>query len=125
MTVGLLVGFANYIGNFWDPINRLGQMYSQLLIAMASSERIFEFMDEEPTVGELTEAAVRCRESAATFSSRTSCSNTRKGVRRCKGIDLDVKAGQTIALVGHTGSGKSTIMNLLCRFYDPVEGARA
>ena len=50
LTVGLLVAFANYVGNFWDPINRLGQMYNQLLVAMASSERIFEFMDEEPSI---------------------------------------------------------------------------
>ena len=57
ITVGVLVGFANYIGNFWDPINRLGQMYSQLLIAMASSERIFEFIDEKPTVAERSEAS--------------------------------------------------------------------
>ena len=83
-TVGLLVAFANYVGNFWEPINRLGQMYSQLLIAMASSERIFEFIDEEPTVGELTEARSLPRISA-TFISRTSCSNTRKGVRRSRG----------------------------------------
>ena len=56
ITIGLLIGYANYMSNFWDPINRLGQMYSQLLIAMASSERIFEFIDEEPTVGDITTA---------------------------------------------------------------------
>ena len=56
MTVGTLVMFATYIGNFWEPINRLGQMYSQLLIAMASSERIFEFMDEQPDVKEKPDA---------------------------------------------------------------------
>lgn len=122
ITVGLLVGFANYIGNFWDPINRLGQMYAQLLIAMASSERIFEFIDEKPTVAELPDArplpAIR-----GDVSFENLIFEYEKGRPALKGISLNVKAGQTIALVGHTGSGKSTIMNLLCRFYDPVQGA--
>src|SRR5690606_12941505 len=52
LTIGLFVTFATYIGQFWEPINRLGQMYAQLLIAMASSERIFEYMDEKPTIRE-------------------------------------------------------------------------
>lgn len=121
LTVGVFVGFANYIGNFWDPINRLGQMYSQLLIAMASSERIFEFIDEEPTVGELKEA-----NPLPNIRGDVKFDNIvfeyEKGRPALKGISLDVKAGQSIALVGHTGSGKSTIINLLCRFYDPVEG---
>jgi len=122
ITVGLLVGFAQYIGNFWDPINRLGQMYAQLLIAMASSERIFEFIDEDPTVGEKENAkplpAIR-----GDVSFENIIFEYEKGRPALKGISLNVNAGQTIALVGHTGSGKSTIMNLLCRFYDPVHGA--
>ncbi|NBC67975.1 ATP-binding cassette domain-containing protein [Paenibacillus sacheonensis] len=122
ITVGLLVGFANYVGNFWDPINRLGQMYAQLLIAMASSERIFEFIDEEPTVGESKEARQLPRISGD-VSFEHIVFEYEKGRPALKGIDLHVKAGETIALVGHTGSGKSTIMNLLCRFYDPVQGA--
>ncbi|CAM4215548.1 ABC transporter ATP-binding protein [Paenibacillus tarimensis] len=121
ITVGVLVGFANYIGNFWEPINRLGQMYSQLLIAMASSERIFEFMDEQPNVKELekpkTLPGIR---GDVTFDNIVF--EYEKGRPALKGISLDVKEGQSIALVGHTGSGKSTIINLLCRFYDPVEG---
>lgn len=121
ITVGILVGFANYIGNFWEPINRLGQMYSQLLVAMASSERIFEFIDEEPTVAEAPDAAplpsikgnVKFEDIVFEYE---------QGRPALKGISLDVTAGQSIALVGHTGSGKSTIINLLCRFYDPVAG---
>jgi len=121
LTIGLLVAFAQYIGNFWDPINRLGQMYSQLLIAMASSERIFEFMDEKPNVGEL-ESAKELTEIRGDVSFENIVFEYEKGRPALKNISLDVKAGQSIALVGHTGSGKSTIINLLCRFYDPVEG---
>jgi ATP-binding cassette subfamily B protein len=121
ITVGLLVGFANYIGNFWDPINRLGQMYSQLLIAMASSERIFEFIDEEPTVAERLQAK-ELPEIRGDVSFEHIIFEYEKGRPALNGVSLDVKAGQSIALVGHTGSGKSTIINLLCRFYDPVEG---
>lgn len=121
ITIGLLIGYANYMSNFWDPINRLGQMYSQLLIAMASSERIFEFIDEEPTVGEITTAkALPSIKGDVKFDSIVF--EYEKGRPALKGITIDVKAGQSIALVGHTGSGKSTIINLLCRFYDPVEG---
>ncbi|GLX71045.1 ABC transporter ATP-binding protein [Paenibacillus glycanilyticus] len=122
ITVGLLVGFANYVGNFWDPINRLGQVYNQLLVAMASSERIFEFIDEEPTVAELHSARP-----LASIKGNVQFDNIvfeyEKGRPALHGISIDVKAGQSIALVGHTGSGKSTIINLLCRFYDPVLGS--
>ncbi|EFM12007.1 ABC transporter related protein [Paenibacillus curdlanolyticus YK9] len=121
LTVGLLVGFANYIGNFWEPINRLGQMYSQLLIAMASSERIFEYLDERPAVGELPAANELPDVKGDVLFDRI-VFEYEAGRPALKGVTIDVKAGQSIALVGHTGSGKSTIMNLLCRFYDPVEG---
>lgn len=121
LTVGLLVAYANYIGNFWEPINRLGQMYSQLLIAMASSERIFEFIDEQPTVGEAQHARqLPAIKGDVTFDNIVF--EYEKDRPALKGISIDVKAGQSIALVGHTGSGKSTIINLLCRFYDPVQG---
>jgi ATP-binding cassette, subfamily B, multidrug efflux pump len=121
LTVGVLVMFANYIGNFWDPINRLGQMYSQFLNAMASSERIFEFIDEKATVAEKDEAPeIQRIDGSIRFDGVVF--EYEPGRPALKGIDLDVEAGKSIALVGHTGSGKSTIINLLCRFYDPVEG---
>jgi ATP-binding cassette, subfamily B, multidrug efflux pump len=121
ITIGLLVAFATYIGYFWEPINRMGQMYSQLLIAMASAERIFETIDEEPSVAELPNAKkLKSIKGNVTFENLVF--EYEAGRPALKGISLDVVAGQSIALVGHTGSGKSTIMNLLCRFYDPVEG---
>jgi ATP-binding cassette subfamily B multidrug efflux pump len=121
LTIGLFVAFATYISHFWEPINRLGQMYAQLLIAMASSERIFEFLDEEPTVGEKKEAP-QLPKIKGNISFENIVFEYEKGRPALRNIHLDIEAGQSVALVGHTGSGKSTIINLLCRFYDPVAG---
>ncbi|WP_010273719.1 ABC transporter ATP-binding protein [Paenibacillus senegalensis] len=121
LSVGVLVGFATYIGFFWEPITRLGQMYSQLLIAMASSERIFEFIDEQPTVAE-SKQAKKLAPIKGDIRLERIVFEYEKGRPALNDIDLKVQQGQSIALVGHTGSGKSTIINLLCRFYDPVQG---
>lgn len=121
LTIGLLIAFTQYVGNFWEPINRLGQMYNQLLVAMASSERIFEFIDEKPSIDDQPGA-----KKLPTIKGDIKLENVvfeyEKGRQALKGINLDVKAGQSIALVGHTGSGKSTIINLLSRFYDITDG---
>ncbi|CAG7611269.1 putative ABC transporter ATP-binding protein [Paenibacillus solanacearum] len=122
ISIGLLVAFATYIGHFWEPINRLGQMYSQMLIAMASSERIFEFIDEKPNVGE-KEDAVDLPNIRGDIEFKQVEFEYEPGRHALNQIDLSVKAGQSIALVGHTGSGKSTIINLLCRFYDVTGGS--
>jgi len=121
LSVGLLLAFITYVGNFWEPINRLGLMYSQLLVAMASSERIFEFLDEQPTVAEKKQAS-ELPPIRGDVSFRDVVFEYEPGRPALRGVSLEVKAGQTIALVGHTGSGKSTFINLLCRFYDPVSG---
>lgn len=122
LTIGLLVAFSNYVGNFWDPINRLGQMYNQLLVAMASSERIFEFIDEEPNIADKPGARA-LPDINGNIKFDHIVFEYEKGRQALKGISLDVKSGQSVALVGHTGSGKSTIINLLSRFYDVTEGA--
>ncbi|WP_309866064.1 ABC transporter ATP-binding protein [Desmospora profundinema] len=122
ITVGALVGFAIYIGNFWEPISRLGQVYNQLLMAMASTERIFEFLDEKPSVPEkadakpLGEIKGRVELDGVVFS----YDSKRQALN---GINLTIHPGQKIALVGHTGSGKTSIVNLICRFYDPTGGS--
>ncbi|QDH19445.1 ABC transporter ATP-binding protein [Saccharibacillus brassicae] len=121
VTVGLLVTFANYVGNFWDPINRLGQMYNQLLVAMASSERIFEFLDEKPSVDDKPGAQALPKINGSVKLEKV-IFEYEPGRQALKGIDIEAQAGQSIALVGHTGSGKSTIINLLSRFYDVTEG---
>jgi ATP-binding cassette subfamily B protein len=122
LTIGLLVAFSNYVGNFWDPINRLGQMYNQLLVAMASSERIFEFIDEEPNIADKP-GARPLPDINGNIKFDHIVFEYEQGRQALKGISLDVKSGQSVALVGHTGSGKSTIINLLSRFYDVTEGA--
>ncbi len=119
--IGILVAFANYVSNFWDPINRLGNMYNQLLVAMASSERIFEFMDEKPSVADKPDAHPMPR-IRGDIVFKDVVFEYEPGRPALKGINLNVKAGQSIALVGHTGSGKSTIINLISRFYDIKSG---
>ncbi|MBW5446563.1 ATP-binding cassette domain-containing protein [Cohnella sp. CFH 77786] len=122
MTVGTLVAFVSYVGSFWEPITRLGMMYSQLLISMSSVERIFEYMDEQPAVAEKEQAkAMPPLQGAVRFENVSFGYEADRLALR--GIHLDVKPGMSIALVGHTGSGKSTIINLLCRFYDVTEGS--
>lgn len=121
ITIGIFVAFAYYLGQFWEPISRLGQVYNQLLVAMASSERIFEFIDEKPSVPEKEDAIdleniqgeIRFEGVEFSYDDKRTALNK---------IDLNIRAGDTLALVGHTGSGKSTIVNLICRFYDPTSG---
>jgi ATP-binding cassette subfamily B protein len=97
-------------------------MYNQLLVAMASSERIFEFIDEEPNIADKP-GARPLPDINGNIKFDHIVFEYEQGRQALKGISLDVKSGQSVALVGHTGSGKSTIINLLSRFYDVTEGA--
>ncbi|WP_019152964.1 ABC transporter ATP-binding protein [Robertmurraya massiliosenegalensis] len=121
MTIGIFVSFAFYLGMFWEPISRLGQVYNQLLMGMASSERIFEFLDEQPIVSEKREA-VRLDEVKGHIQFKDVVFSYDEKRTALKSVNLEMKAGQTVALVGHTGSGKTTIANLISRFYDPTSG---
>lgn len=122
LTVGLFIAFVQYLGRFWEPISRLGNVYNQVLQAMASSERIFEFLDTNPTVAEKPDAYEmppiegRVRFNDVSFSYKPD----RPALRS---VSLEAVPGEVIALVGPTGSGKSSIINLLCRFYDVTEGS--
>lgn len=121
LTIGVFISFAFYLGMFWEPISRLGQLYNMLLVGMASSERIFEFLDEKPIVDE-KDNAVRLEEIRGEIEFKDvefSYDNKRTALNR---ISLKMEAGQTVALVGHTGSGKTTIANLISRFYDATGG---
>ncbi|MCP3741803.1 ABC transporter ATP-binding protein [Rossellomorea sp. BNER] len=121
LQLGEFVSFAFYLGMFWEPISRLGMVYNQLLMGMASSERIFEFLDEKPIVHEKAEAKdlTDIKGNILFDSVEFSYDEKRKALDN---INLEMKAGETVALVGHTGSGKTTIANLITRFYDPTAG---
>lgn len=120
-TIGEFVSFAFYLGMFWEPISRLGQLYNQLLIGMASSERIFEFLDERPMVAEAAKPLVlpSIQGNIDFENVEFSYNSERKALN---GVSFSIKAGETAALVGHTGSGKTTIANLVSRFYDATAG---
>ncbi|MEW9501469.1 ABC transporter ATP-binding protein [Jeotgalibacillus marinus] len=121
LELGEFVSFALLLGMFWEPISRLGMVYNQLLVGMASSERIFEFLDEQPNVSEKKNAKTLDQIKGDIQFNQVdfAYSSDRKAL---DGISLDIKAGETIALVGHTGSGKTTIANMITRFYDPTAG---
>lgn len=121
VTVGLLVAFANYLGNFWTPISQLGQVYNQLLVAMASSERIFQYLDTKPGVKDALEASELPVIQGEVKFERVKF-EYEPGRTALNDVTFTAEAGQTIALVGHTGAGKSTVMNLLARFYDVSAG---
>jgi ABC-type multidrug transport system fused ATPase/permease subunit len=119
---GVLAAFLGYAAMFFDPVQQLSQLYSTFLSAVAALDKIMEVLVEEPQVTDkagsraLPRLRGRVRFDHVRFGYGT-------GAEVLHGIDLDVPAGSTVALVGHTGAGKSTIAKLLARFYDPTEGA--
>lgn len=122
VTIGVLVAFAGYVWRFWQPMANLCNFYNAVLMAMASTERIFELMDTEPDIQDAPEAQeMPPITGAVTFDHVSFQYEPKKPV--LKDICLNVRPGETLALVGPTGAGKSTVVNLVSRFYDPVEGA--
>jgi ATP-binding cassette subfamily B protein len=116
-----LFAFMLYVNNFFDPIQQLSQLYNTFLSAAAALDKIIDVLDEEPEVvdhpGAQTlahiEGHVRFEDVHFAYG---------RGAEVLHGIDLDIPAGTTVALVGHTGAGKSTIAKLLARFYEPTSG---
>ncbi|MCY8318643.1 ABC transporter ATP-binding protein/permease [Bacillus vallismortis] len=121
ITIGVFVSFAFYLGMFWEPISRLGQVYNQLLMGMASSERIFEFLDEQPNVKEKRGAIHKQKINGEISFKEVEFSYDEKR-KALHAVSFTIPAGSTLALVGHTGSGKTTIANLISRFYDATGG---
>ena len=119
--VGLLVAFSSYLSLFWQPIANLGNFYNQIITNLAAAERVFEIIDLEPEikdgekVGEMPDIIGRVRFKNVGFAYED-------GVPVLNDVNFDIKPGETIALVGPTGAGKTTIVNLISRFYDVQTG---
>jgi ATP-binding cassette subfamily B protein len=121
MTVGTLFAFVGYLSNFFDPVQQLSQLYNTFLSAVAALDQITRVLDEEPEVRDRPGAVELPRiEGNVKFEDVRFGYGT--GEEVLHGISLDVPAGTTVALVGHTGAGKSTIAKLLARFYEPRSG---
>jgi ATP-binding cassette subfamily B multidrug efflux pump len=122
MTLGSVVAFLQYSKRFYRPLMDLSEKYNILQAAMASSERIFQLLDEKPSIGAPAEPAPV----PAPFRGEVEFEEVRfsykPGDAILKGVSFRVPPGQTVALVGATGAGKSTILNLLLRFYDTTSG---
>ncbi len=121
VSIGTLVAFLGFLANFFDPVQQLSQLYTTFLSAVAALDKITDLMDEQPEVRDAPGSVEleRIRGEVAFEDVRFAYG---RGPEVLHGIDLHVAAGTTVALVGHTGAGKSTIAKLLARFYDPVEG---
>jgi ABC-type multidrug transport system fused ATPase/permease subunit len=121
VSIGTLVAFLGYLTNFFDPVQQLSQLYNTFLSAVAALDKITGVLDEEPEVRDAPDATELDHvEGDVRFDGVRFAYG--RGPEVLHGIDLDVPAGTTVALVGHTGAGKSTIAKLLARFYDPTEG---
>ena len=121
MQVGVLVGFALYIQRFFDPIRALTMQYSMLQRAMTSGTRIFELLDVKPEVVDQP-GALELPPLRGEIQYDGVWFEYTPGTPVLKNVDLHIKPGQTVALVGRTGAGKSTMVALLSRFYDVTGG---
>ena len=119
--VGVLVAFIGYVWRFWAPITNIGNFYNTIINAMAYLERIFETMDEKPLIHDKVGATILPPiEGNVEFKDVTFMYEEDNPI--LKNININIQSGESIALVGPTGAGKSTIVSLISRFYDINEG---
>lgn len=133
ISYGTLVLFISYTIQFFEPVRDLARIFSEFQSAQASAERIMSLIDTKPEITDTPEVLEKFgdvfqpkRENWPEIKGNITFKNVsfsyKDGEKVLEDFNLNVKAGQSIALVGETGSGKSTIVNLLCRFYEPVSG---
>ncbi len=127
VTVGVIVAFLNYVGRFYQPIQTVAQLWTQLQSALAGAERIFELHDEKPEITDASDAielpSIRGRVEFrhVSFGYQDSATAGQEVCTVCD-VNLTAEPGQVVALVGPTGAGKTTLINLIPRFYDVKEG---
>lgn len=123
LTLADLIAILWYLGRFWEPINNMSNFYNSILAAMASVERIFEIMDTKPLVFDPTDDMPELPPIEGKIEFDQVSFGYEPDQLVLKDVSFTVQPGQTIALVGPTGAGKSTIVNLVSRFYDVTGGA--
>ncbi len=125
ISIGMLVAFGTYINMFWNPVMNLSNFYNQVITNLTAAERIFEILDTKPDimdgadVAELSEIEGRVEFAQVSF---TYDEGTPAETKVLEEVSFQVQPGETIALVGPTGAGKTTIVNLISRFYDVQKG---
>ena len=122
MTVGQLSSFLSYANQYTKPFNEISGVITELQNAIACAQRIFDLIEETPQVPE-PEDAVRLEQIQGNICMEDVAFSYEEGQRLIEGLNLDVKPGQRIAIVGPTGCGKTTLINLLMRFYDVTGGS--
>ena len=122
VSFGVILAMASYVSRFWQPITNLANIYNSFVNNIAYLERIFETMDEPVEVKDVPGAEpLKALDGEVTFENVEF--GYEKGQTVLENLNLHVRAGERIALVGPTGAGKSTVINLLCRFYN-LRGGR-
>jgi ABC-type multidrug transport system fused ATPase/permease subunit len=122
LTLGVVVAFLAYVSRFFQPIQELSRLYTTMQAAMAGGERVLALLDTEPEVQDAADA-LEMPPIEGTVELRGVSFSYRGDTRVLHDVDLLVEPGQTVALVGPTGAGKTSIANLIARFYEVTEGA--
>jgi ABC-type multidrug transport system fused ATPase/permease subunit len=119
--IGVLVAFVGYLNAFFDPIQQISQLYTTYQQGMAALDKIFDLLETQPDMTDRPDALDPGRIRGEIELEDVSFGYG-EGVWALEGVDLHIQAGQTVALVGETGAGKSTFAKLVARFYDPQRG---
>jgi ATP-binding cassette, subfamily B, multidrug efflux pump len=123
VSMGTLFSMTWYLGRFWDPLNQISNIYNDILTAMASLERIFEIMDTPAIIKDKADAYELAKiQGRVEFENVTFGYDYDAGQVVLDNVSFTVEPGKTVALVGPTGAGKSTVVSLVSRFYDANKG---